>query len=215
MSRQNSIFGLEDISNPKFYFAHETNPSPIGGLPADRIRLHGPGRRIRTASSARHHPAGRFQPCLDPGRFLVSATRKLSDSTLPVCIDQIENRTGRIRNFENAAKGSGKHSGIFFDDSDVYKALEGISYSLINNPDPMLRRTADQWVAKIAAAQQPDGYINTYYTLTGLDKRWTDMDKHEMYCAGHMIEAGIAYLLATGDRTLLEVSTRMDRPHDE
>lgn len=134
---------------------------------------------------------------------------KLSDSTLPVCIDQIENRTGRIRNFENAAKGSGKHSGIFFDDSDVYKALEGISYSLINNPDPMLRRTADQWVAKIAAAQQPDGYINTYYTLTGLDKRWTDMDKHEMYCAGHMIEAGIAYLLATGDRTLLEVSTRM------
>lgn len=73
----------------------------------------------------------------------------------------------------------------------------------------MLRRTADQWVAKIAAAQQPDGYINTYYTLTGLDKRWTDMDKHEMYCAGHMIEAGIAYLLATGDRTLLEVSTRM------
>ena len=51
--------------------------------------------------------------------------------------------------------------------------------------------------------------INTYYTLTGLDKRWTDMDKHEMYCAGHMIEAGIAYLLATGDRTLLEVSTRM------
>ena len=134
---------------------------------------------------------------------------KLSDSTLPVCIDQIENRTGRIRNFENAAKGSGKHSGIFFDDSDVYKALEGISYSLINNPDPRLRRTADQWVAKIAAAQQPDGYINTYYTLTGLDKRWTDMDKHEMYCAGHMIEAGIAYLLATGDRTLLEVSTRM------
>lgn len=106
-------------------------------------------------------------------------------------------------------KAAAKHSGIFFDDSDVYKALEGISYSLINNPDPMLRRTADQWVAKIAAAQQPDGYINTYYTLTGLDKRWTDMDKHEMYCAGHMIEAGIAYLLATGDRTLLEVSTRM------
>lgn len=106
-------------------------------------------------------------------------------------------------------KAAAKHSGIFFDDSDVYKALEGISYSLINNPDPRLRRTADQWVAKIAAAQQPDGYINTYYTLTGLDKRWTDMDKHEMYCAGHMIEAGIAYLLATGDRTLLEVSTRM------
>ena len=57
-------------------------------------------------------------------------------ATLPVCIDQIENQTGRIRNFENAAKGEGEHSGIFFDDSDVYKALEGMAYSLINNPDP-------------------------------------------------------------------------------
>ena len=52
---------------------------------------------------------------------------KLADSTLPVCIDQIENKTGRIRNFENAAKGTGTFSGYFFDDSDVYKALEGIS----------------------------------------------------------------------------------------
>lgn len=130
-------------------------------------------------------------------------------ATLPVCIDQIENQTGRIRNFENAAKGEGEHSGIFFDDSDVYKALEGMAYSLINNPDPELEKKADEWIDKFAAAQQPDGYINTFYTLTGLDKRWTNMDKHEMYCAGHMIEAGLAYYQATGKRKLLDVCIRM------
>ena len=130
-------------------------------------------------------------------------------ATLPVCIDQIENQTGRIRNFENAAKGEGEHSGIFFDDSDVYKALEGMAYSLINNPDPELEKKSDEWIDKFAAAQQPDGYINTFYTLTGLDKRWTNMDKHEMYCAGHMIEAGVAYYQATGKRKLLDVCIRM------
>ena len=130
-------------------------------------------------------------------------------ATLPVCIDQIENQTGRIHNFENAAKGEGEHSGIFFDDSDVYKALEGMAYSLINNPDPELEKKADEWIDKFAAAQQPDGYINTFYTLTGLDKRWTNMDKHEMYCAGHMIEAGVAYYQATGKRKLLDVCIRM------
>ena len=129
--------------------------------------------------------------------------------TLPVCIDQIENQTGRIRNFENAAKGEGKHSGIFFDDSDVYKALEGIAYSLINNPNPELEKKADEWIDKFAAAQQPDGYLNTYYILTGLENRWQDMDKHEMYCAGHMTEAGVAYYQATGKRKLLDVCIRM------
>lgn len=130
-------------------------------------------------------------------------------ATLPVCIDQIENQTGRMQNFVNASKGEGEHSGIFFDDSDVYKALEGIAYSLINNPNPELEKKADEWIDKIAAAQQPDGYINTYYTLTGLDKRWKNMDKHEMYCAGHMMEAAVAYYQATGKRKLLDVSTRM------
>lgn len=130
-------------------------------------------------------------------------------TTLPVCIDQIENKTGRIRNFENAAIGAGEHSGIFFDDSDVYKALEGMAYSLINNPNPELEKKCDEWIDKFAKAQQPDGYINTYYTLTALDKRWDNMDKHEMYCAGHMIEAAVAYYNATGKRKLLDVSIRM------
>jgi hypothetical protein len=134
---------------------------------------------------------------------------KHTSATIPVCIDQIENQTGRMQNFINAAKGEGKHSGIFFDDSDVYKALEGIAYSLINNPNPELEKKADEWIDNMAAAQQPDGYINTFYTLTDLNRRWTNMDKHEMYCAGHMIEAAVAYYKATGKRKLIDVSTRM------
>jgi DUF1680 family protein len=130
-------------------------------------------------------------------------------TTLPVCIDQIEHKTGRIRNFENAANKSGEHSGIFYDDSDVYKALEGMAYSLINHPDPQLEQKCDEWIEKFAAAQEPDGYINTFYSLTDLNKRWDNMDKHEMYCAGHMIEAAVAYYQATGKRTLLDVSIRM------
>jgi DUF1680 family protein len=141
--------------------------------------------------------------------FWAPRLKSHATTTLAVCIDQIENQTGRIRNFENAAKGEGEHSGIFFDDSDVYKALEGIAYTLKNNPDPELEKKADEWIDKFAAAQQPDGYINTFYTLTGLEKRWHNMDKHEMYCAGHMIEAAVAYCQATGKRKLLDVSIRM------
>ncbi|MDR1408235.1 MAG: glycoside hydrolase family 127 protein, partial [Tannerella sp.] len=141
--------------------------------------------------------------------FWAPRLRSHATTTLAVCIDQIENQTGRIRNFENAARGEGEHSGIFFDDSDVYKALEGIAYTLKNNPDPELERKADEWIDKFAAAQQPDGYLNTFYTLTGPERRWHNMDMHEMYCAGHMTEAAVAYFQATGKRRLLDVAIRM------
>ncbi|MDR0393858.1 MAG: glycoside hydrolase family 127 protein, partial [Tannerella sp.] len=142
-------------------------------------------------------------------RFWSPRLKNHATTTLSVCIDQIENQTGRIRNYENAAAKKGEHSGIFFDDSDVYKALEGIAYTLVNHPDLELEKKADEWIDKFAAAQEPDGYLNTYYSLTGLDKRWKNMDKHEMYCAGHLIEAAVAYYQATGKRKLLDVSVRM------
>ncbi len=129
-------------------------------------------------------------------------------TTMAVCIDQMENQTGRIQNFINAAKKEGKHSGIYFDDSDVYKALEGFAYSLVNHPDAALEAKCDEWIDWMAAAQEEDGYLNTYYTLTGLENRWTDMNKHEMYCAGHLFEAAVAYYKATGKRKLLDVSCR-------
>ena len=133
----------------------------------------------------------------------------VSTVTIPVCIDQTEVKTPRIRNFEKVAAGKGeKHEGIYFDDSDVYKALEAIAYSLKNHPDPELEKKADEWISKIAAAQLSDGYLNTYYTLEGLQDRWTNMDYHEDYCAGHLIEAAVAYYNTTGKRQLLDVAIR-------
>lgn len=135
---------------------------------------------------------------------------KVAKSALPASIYQTEVKTGRIRNFEKVARKQGEaHEGIYYDDSDVYKALEAIAYSLQNIPDAALEQKADEWIAKIAAAQVPDGYINTFYSLTGLENRWTDMEKHEDYCAGHLMEAGVAYYQATGKRQLLDVATRM------
>ena len=135
---------------------------------------------------------------------------KVAKSALPASIYQTEINTGRIRNFEKAGRKQGEdHEGIYYDDSDVYKALEAIAYSLQNIPDAALEQKADEWIAKIASAQEPDGYINTFYSLTGLDKRWQDMEKHEDYCAGHLMEAGVAYFQATGKRLLLDVAIRM------
>ena len=133
----------------------------------------------------------------------------VATTTLKACIYQTEVATPRIRNFEKvAAKKGEKHEGIFYDDSDVFKALEAIAYSLNNRPDPILEAKADEWIDKIASAQLPDGYLNTYYTLNDLNQRWTDMSMHEDYNAGHMIEAAVAYYNATGKRKFLDVCIR-------
>jgi uncharacterized protein len=131
---------------------------------------------------------------------------KVAVTTLAACIYQTETVTPRLRNFEKVARGKGEqHEGIFYDDSDVFKALEAMSYSLKAHPDPDMQKKCDKWIDIIAAAQLPDGYLNTYFTLHGLDKRWTDMSMHEDYNAGHMIEAAVAYYDATGKRKFLDV----------
>ncbi|MBO9617070.1 MAG: glycoside hydrolase family 127 protein [Dyadobacter sp.] len=142
-------------------------------------------------------------------QFWKPKQEKVATATLNACIIQTEEKSGRIRNFEKAARRQGeKHEGIYYDDSDVYKAIEAMAYSLKNRPDAALERKADEWIDKIAAAQLPDGYLNTYYTLTDLKQRWTDMEKHEDYCAGHLIEAAVAYYNTTGKRKLLDVAIR-------
>jgi uncharacterized protein len=140
---------------------------------------------------------------------------KVASVTLRACIDYTETKTPRIRNFEIASgKRKGKFEGIFYDDSDVYKALEAIAYSIKDRPDSALEKKADEWIDKIAAAQLPDGYLNTYFTLNGLDKRWTDMSMHEDYNGGHLIEAAVAFYDATGKRKLLDVATRFANHFD-
>lgn len=152
----------------------------------------------------------RFSEVNITDQFWKPKQEKVATATLNACIIQTEEKSGRIRNFEKVARKQGeKHEGIYYDDSDVYKAIEAIAYSLKNRPDAALERKADEWIDKIAAAQLPDGYLNTYYTLTDLKQRWTDMEKHEDYCAGHLMEAAVAYYNTTGKRKLLDVAIRL------
>jgi DUF1680 family protein len=119
--------------------------------------------------------------------------------------------TGRISNFAKAAgRMPGKFEGIYFNDSDVYKVIEGAAYSLQVHPDPALDKYLDELIDTIAAAQQKDGYLNTYYTLAEPGKRWTNLPvMHELYCAGHLIEAAVAHFEATKKRELLDVAIRL------
>jgi len=134
---------------------------------------------------------------------------KVATVTLKACIDQTEVRTPRIRNFEKVARNKGEaFEGRYYDDSDVYKALEAMAYSLQTRPDSVLEAKADEWIEKIAAAQLPDGYIGTFYTLRDVKQRWTNIDAHEDYNAGHMFEAAVAYFNVTGKRKFLDIAIR-------
>ncbi len=116
-----------------------------------------------------------------------------------------------IENFRIAAgESQGEYYGMVFQDSDVAKWLEAVGYSLAAKPDAALEKTADEVIALIGRAQQPDGYLNTFYTVKEPGQRWTNLrDCHELYCAGHMMEAAVAYYEATGKRELLDIMTRM------
>ena len=130
--------------------------------------------------------------------------------TIPHCLKMCE-ETGRIRNFARAAGlMDGGFEGIYFNDSDVYKFIEGTAYSLKNRPDPVLEKYLDGIIDKIAAAQWEDGYICTFYTVPKRrpQDRWTDVMMHELYCGGHLIEAGVAYHRVTGKRKLLDVGIK-------
>ena len=139
--------------------------------------------------------------------------------TVPYDFKKCE-ETGRIDNFAKAGGlMEGKFEGIYFNDSDLYKVIEGAAYSLSvrtpqekSHPDPELEKYVDGVIEKIAAAQWEDGYLYTFYSLPGRqpEKRWTDVrHKHELYCAGHFFEGAVAYYQATGKRKILDVAIRL------
>ena len=147
-----------------------------------------------------------WQPKIDRNRTI----------TIPYTFEKCE-ETGRIDNFAKAAGlMEGEYVGERYNDSDVYKILEGACYSLINFPDPKLRNYVDSLVSLIAGAQEEDGYLYTNRTVSpdkpapgaGRDK-WIDVwVSHELYVAGHLYEAAVAYFEATGSRTLLDVALK-------
>ncbi len=129
--------------------------------------------------------------------------------TIPYAFGKCE-ETGRIRNFEKAAGlRTGEHEGIYFDDSDVYKVMEGAAYSLQVNPDTMMRLYLDKLITIMDKARWDDGYLYTFYSLPEKqpEKRWTNIQvMHEQYCAGHMYEAAVAHYQVTGDSSFLQIA---------
>jgi len=139
------------------------------------------------------------------------------DVTIPIAIEQ-STITGRIKNFEIAGgMAEGEFCSTYpFDDSDVFKIIEGASYSLQTFPDPGLEAKLDTLIAKIGAAQEEDGYLYTYRTIMGDDshpwvgKRWekTHLLSHELYNLGHMYEAAVAHYQATGKKNFLDIALK-------
>jgi len=130
------------------------------------------------------------------------------EQTLPL-IYQISQETGRIDNFRLNWKPGMEPVPHIFWDSDVAKWLEAASYSLGTHHNPELEAKVDEVISLLVAAQQPDGYLNTYFTAVEPKKRWTNLrDWHELYCAGHLIEAAVAHFQATGKRVLLDALCR-------
>lgn len=141
------------------------------------------------------------------------AERQLTNrtTTIPAIYQQLE-KTGRLdawRLDPKRERPKSRHVIYMFFDSDTGKWLEAVGYSLRKHPDPVLEKQADDVIALIEKAQQPDGYLNSYFSNFDPQGRWRNLrDFHEMYNAGHLIEGAIAYYQATGKRTILDILTK-------
>ncbi|MDX1285207.1 MAG: glycoside hydrolase family 127 protein, partial [Draconibacterium sp.] len=138
--------------------------------------------------------------------------------TIPLAFSKCE-ETGRYDNFVKAANPSEtyKVEGYSFDDTDVYKTIEGASYAMQTSPNPELDKYIDSVLQIVAAAQEPDGYLYTSRTMNPENphkwagtKRWEKVEdlSHELYNLGHMIEGAVAHYQSTGKRTFLEIAEK-------
>lgn len=137
--------------------------------------------------------------------------------TIPASFARCEN-TGRVKNFEMAAARSGKFCTKFtFDDTDIYKTIEGASFSMAVTPDKRMDRYVDSLIAIVGKAQEPDGYLYTARTIDPLHppewagpERWVNEHvlSHELYNSGHLFEAASAHYLSTGKRNFLDIALR-------
>ena len=107
----------------------------------------------------------------------------------------------------------GEYYGAVFQDTDVAKWLEAVGFVLNWGRDEALEKLADETISLIGRAQQPDGYLNTYFTIKEPEKRWKNLTEgHELYTAGHMIEAAVAYYESTGKKEFLDIVSRFEDP---
>jgi DUF1680 family protein len=143
------------------------------------------------------------------GGFWGQWQRQNREVTTPHALAWLE-RDGSVDNLRRLGQGDpGPHRGMWFSDSDLYKVLEGVSWDLGREPDEHLAGVVRDLTAIIAAAQEPDGYLNSY-VQGGHQVRWDNLvTSHELYCMGHLIQAGVAHKRATGGDELLDVVRRV------
>lgn len=143
-------------------------------------------------------------------------TNMVSDIIIPYQWDILNDRIPDappsycLENFRiTAGESAGEHKGVVFIDTDIYKWLESVAYCIHNGTGSHFEAIADEVIDLIGRAQQSDGYLNTYYTIAEPEARWSNLlEGHELYAAGHLIEAGVAYYKATGKDKLLNISRR-------
>jgi DUF1680 family protein len=169
----------------------------------------GPVVDLSRSPFAKLHPIRTGDVVLSDRFWLPRITRN-REVTIPAQLQQCK-ETGRIDNLLRAASlKDGPFQGIYFNDSDVYKWVEAAAFSLGAHPDLELETKLNEVIAAIAAAQQPDGYLNSYFMFEKEQERFTNLkDMHEIYCAGHLIQAAIAHVRSTGSRKLLEVAIKL------
>ena len=149
--------------------------------------------------------------------FWLPRLKTNNDVTIPASFQRCE-ATQRVKNFEMAAARAGKFATIFpFDDTDIYKTIEGAAYSLQLYPDEKLAAYIDALIAKVGKAQEPDGYLYTARTIDPAHphpwagpERWVNEREmsHELYNAGHLYEAAVAHYEATGQKSLLTIALK-------
>ncbi|SEG96756.1 hypothetical protein SAMN05444920_11073 [Nonomuraea solani] len=155
------------------------------------------------------HPLRLDQVRLDDGGLLGRWRRRNAEETLPHCLERLES-SGNLGNLRAAADGTGREfAGMWFADSDVYKTLEAVLWELAATDDSSLRGFAEDTIGLLARAQQADGYLNSYFTLAEPDQRWVKpVWSHELYCAGHLIQAAVAAGRTGAGDKLVEVARR-------
>jgi uncharacterized protein len=170
----------------------------------------------RTGSSVSPTPSARVRLWPTDPRDVVIRDGLLAERqrvnravTLRHGFEELE-RAGTLENLRIAAgQATGIRRGMVFSDSDVYKWLEAVGWELGREPSAELERLAHETIELVAAAQMEDGYLNSWCQVVDPGWRWSDLAMgHELYCAGHLIQAGIAFSRTTGDAVLLGVGRR-------
>jgi DUF1680 family protein len=135
--------------------------------------------------------------------------RMTTERTIPEQYELLES-SERLANFRRGAgTEDGPFFGRYFNDTDVYKWLEAASWALAMEPDPGLDTLVDSVIETVGAAQQPDGYLDNFYVVGQIEKKWTELTvTHELYCAGHLFQAAVAHYRATGKTSLLDIACR-------